>query len=57
MDVTTKVEPTMCLCDKCHNDGCKSHLRTMRVVVACSDFVNAGGQGICQFYTSAGELL
>jgi len=44
MDVTAEKDPDRCLCDDCHNDGCKSNLREMRIVVGCNDFVNAKNQ-------------
>ena len=46
MDVTAKADPVQCICDDCYNDGCKSHLRIMRVVTGCSEFVNSKGEKV-----------
>ncbi|MFA5346342.1 MAG: hypothetical protein WC315_08745 [Candidatus Omnitrophota bacterium] len=44
MEVEAKKESGDCLCDDCHNDGCKCHFRAMRIVAGCNDFVNAKGE-------------
>lgn len=52
MEVHAEKDPERCLCDDCHNDGCNSNLRAMRIVVGCNDFVNDKGEKNCDIIYS-----
>ena len=52
MEIHAEKDPERCLCDDCHNDGCNSNLRAMRIVVGCNDFVNAQGEKNCDIIYS-----
>ena len=52
MEIRAEKDPDRCLCDDCHNDGCNSNLRAMRIVVGCNDFVNDKGEKNCDIIYS-----
>ena len=43
MEIRAEKDPDRCLCDDCHNDGCNSNLRAMRIVVGCNDYIDEKG--------------